>query len=329
MSNHKERGQFAELAPELINDLVQTFISRTDCYALQSADGCAYICIKRPLSDELVKAHIRGVLTLGTYVLDKDSNARWLCLDADDKQTWETLIITSRSLADQNITSYLEASRRGGHLWMFTDPLPGHLVRQLGKAILSQYDLERIELYPKQDKLTTGVGSLVRLPFGLHRKTGRRYPFITPNGEPLAPTIREQIKLLSSPIRVPPDYISHTTEIFVKIQQPKYIAPLPHPRKRHIIFASGETLSEKIKHSISVYDFVSRYVQLDNRDRGLCPFHDDQVQSFQVHRERNFWHCYAGCSGGSVIDFWMKWRKLYGQDGSFTATIKDLAQMLL
>jgi DNA primase len=69
-------------------------------------------------------------------------------------------------------------------------------------------------------------------------------------------------------------------------------------------------------------------VQLDARNTGFCPFHDDQVRSFGVNDSGNFWHCFAGCGGGSVIDFWMKWRTKHGQDGSFTETVRDLRIML-
>ncbi|MBK9123527.1 MAG: hypothetical protein IPM16_10480 [Chloroflexi bacterium] len=91
----------------------------------------------------------------------------------------------------------------------------------------------------------------------------------------------------------------------------------------------GNTPSERIKNRISVRDFVSHYVDLDAAGRGLCPFHDDHVYSFGVNIKHNFWHCFAGCGGGSVIDFWMRWRRLNNQDDSFIATIQDLAKMLL
>jgi DNA primase len=80
---------------------------------------------------------------------------------------------------------------------------------------------------------------------------------------------------------------------------------------------------------MAVVEFVSQYVELDANGRGHCPFHDDQVQSFQVNLTQNYWHCYAGCGGGSIIDFWMKWRQTHGQPDDFTATITELAKMLL
>ena len=75
--------------------------------------------------------------------------------------------------------------------------------------------------------------------------------------------------------------------------------------------------------SIQVINFVSQYVELSPTGRGLCPFHNDQHASFSVNIEQNYWHCFAGCGGGSIIDFWMKWR-----DCDFPDAIKELAQMI-
>ena len=71
-------------------------------------------------------------------------------------------------------------------------------------------------------------------------------------------------------------------------------------------------------------DFVSQYVELSHAGRGLCPFHDDQNASFSVNAERNYWHCFAGCGGGSIIDFWMKW-----QGCDFAEAVHELAELLL
>lgn len=321
MPPHKEQSPFPEFEMEIVNAYTSTFIQREDCYPIQLEDG-KYATVKKTFHINLITAHLQGRLTLGAYALDTNHTARWLCFDADNPNQWAEIQTVAQHLEREGITAYLENSRRGGHCWLFTPPLEGTLIRQFGKQLLTRYDLKKMELYPKQDKLITGTGSLVRLPLGIHRKTGKRYSFITPTGQPLAPTIRDQIRLLASPNRVPQDFID---KILAEIE------PAPPPIEqpfRKVSPASGETLSERIKASISVLDFVSRYVELDHAGRGFCPFHDDQHQSFGVHRERNFWHCYAGCEGQTVIDFWMKWREKHGQNSSFTATVTDLAKLL-
>jgi DNA primase len=66
------------------------------------------------------------------------------------------------------------------------------------------------------------------------------------------------------------------------------------------------------------------YVDLSPAGLGLCPFHDDKVNSFGVNSEGNYWNCFAGGGGGSIIDFWMQYRKC-----DFTTAVKELTKMLL
>jgi hypothetical protein len=66
---------------------------------------------------------------------------------------------------------------------------------------------------------------------------------------------------------------------------------------------------------VTVPEFVSQYVDLKPTGSGaigLCPFHDDHHASFGVNTEENYWHCFAGCSGGLVnvmleSDGWTTW----------------------
>lgn len=38
----------------------------------------------------------------------------------------------------------------------------------------------------------------------------------------------------------------------------------------------------------------------------LCPFHEDKSPSLSINTEKNVWNCWAGCGGGSVVDFIMR-----------------------
>ena len=86
-------------------------------------------------------------------------------------------------------------------------------------------------------------------------------------------------------------------------------------------------LPERIEANVTVLKFVGRYVDLKpmkNGAIGRCPFHhDDNNRGFGVNAEGNYWHCFAGCGGEPVIDFWIKWR---GCD--FAAAIAELAGIL-
>ena len=303
-----------ELQP-LAESLGRIFIQRRDLYAKQLDDG-RYICIRKPLKEWHLIKHLEGEITLGAYVLDQKSRARYIAFDADDNQQLVGLTHMSSQLAAKEIPSYLEASRRGGHLWLFFDrPVTGRKARIFGKRLLTSYGLDGIELFPKQPKLKGGPGSLIRLPYGIHRRSGERYSFITLDGKPLAPTLEEQLNILQAPQFVPGSafslqvdkgsQVTHLTD-YVRTEEPQ------------------EPLSKQIKGRVSVLDFVGKYVELSPNNLGLCPFHDDHHASFSVNTEKNYWHCFAGCGGGSVIDFWMKRR-----DCDFVDAVGELAKMLL
>jgi hypothetical protein len=304
----------ADLEPLAVG-LAGTFIQRWDLYARQFRDG-SYVCFHQPLEITHLVSHLKGEITLGAYVLNPSSQARYIVFDADNDVQLSMLAYMAGRLAEQDAPSYLESSRRGGHLWLFfSRAIPGKDARLFGQSLLKIHNLLGVELFPKQSRLKGGPGSLIRLPFGIHRKTGERYGFVTPERQPLAPAFLAQINILSAPETVP--------EVFIKKIMTRPPATQPAP-----VLDGMETLkkplSERVKDSISVRDFVSQYVELSPAGRGLCPFHNDQHASFSVNAEGNYWHCFAGCGGGSIIDFWMKW-----QSCDFTEAIYELANLLL
>ena len=320
-----ERLQLAdqELSqPALV--LGQRFVQRWDLYARQLDDG-RYICVQDLLNVGHLYAHLRGEMTLGTYVLDQDSQAKFLVLDADDEPSWQCLGQLARSLAGEGVPSYLEQSRRGGHLWLFlAQAAPGLEVRNFGRGLLDAHQVEGVELFPKQDALTSGPGSLMRMPFGVHQLTGRRYGFYDADGALLAGTIREQIALLAAPQFVPKAAFEAYRSLVSSRPAEAVVEPLRVP--------AGQ-LSERIKASVTVLEFVSQYVDLKPSGSGvlgLCPFHDDHNPSFGVNDKRNFWNCFAGCGGGSVIDFYILYQKrVEGRECDFTTAVTELAQELL
>jgi hypothetical protein len=155
--------------------LAQRFVQRWDLYARQLDDG-SYVCVHEPLNVDHLLAHLRGESTLGAYLLDQESRARFLVLDADDAQSWQQLGHLASALVDEDVQAYLEESRRGGHLWLFlAGAVAGQEVRAFGKELLAAHRTEGVELYPKQDQIADGPGSLIRMPFGVHRLTGQGY----------------------------------------------------------------------------------------------------------------------------------------------------------
>jgi len=300
----------------LANVLEETFIQRWDLFPQQMDNG-SYICQKEPLTRDHLIAHLLGEITLGVYILDPQSQARFIIIDADDEKEYVQIVKLAESLNHHGLPSYLERSRRGGHLWLFfEEAIPGKDVRAFGKGLITSHSLpETIELYPKQDQLQSGPGSLIRLPFGIHRKDGNRYGFVHPTGEKIAPLLRDQI-----PLFITPQTVSEAAfDEFWRLGRPQDPNPVFTPAE-----AVGETLSASIKAAITVPDFIGQYIELTPSGRGHCPFHEDQNRSFSVNTEQDYWHCFAGCGGGSIIDFWMKYKNL-----EFVETVGELSKLLL
>ncbi|MBL8164399.1 MAG: hypothetical protein JNJ61_20590 [Anaerolineae bacterium] len=333
LSMHPEQSQHHEIEPHLLAAFISTFILRQDAYARQQVDG-TYVAVRKPLTSALLEQHFNGRVTLGTYALDAMSMARWICLDADtDTQAIRLLEMTER-ITEAGIPFYRERSRRGFHLWFFfQQPLTGILARRFIQQLLVEHGVDAkqcgdkpLEIYPRQVQLVgDGLGSLVRLPLGVHRKTGKIYPFVDQNDKPLANTPRELLPIVSKPDYVP---LPSLLAVISRSSQPVVEQPTPAFRTNPLANLKDRQPSERILAAISTLDFVREYVALDAYHRGHCPFHDDEHKSFNVVESGNYWNCFAGCGGGNLIHFWSKWRAEHGQDGSFVDTVRDLLHIL-
>jgi len=85
-----------------------------------------------------------------------------------------------------------------------------------------------------------------------------------------------------------------------------------------------EHVVEQVRERVDAVEVVRRYVDLKKsgtRFWGLCPFHTEKTPSFQVHPERQIFHCFGCGEGGDVFAFLMRHDNL-----SFPEAIRALAQ---
>ena len=270
--------------------LADKFIQRWDVRA-QQLDNGSYFCIREPLTRDHLRQHIRGRITLGAYILNEKGHARYMVFDADNDVEYHRLFSMANRLAVEQIPSYMESSRRGGHLWFFFErAISGEAALRFGQGLSIRFDLDS-EIYPKT--VTDDVGSLIRLPFGVHRRSGERYPIVNiEDGLPIAPSVRQQLVKLRDAQKVKLGDIRRHMEI----------APL---RERY----------QETDDNSDVFAYVSQFVELKPTKSGgvgHCPFHDDEHASFSVNRSGNYWHCFAGCGGGKVEQFKRKWDSIMG-----------------
>ena len=313
MQNETGLRQFATL-----------FVSRRDDFAVQQDTG-RYVRHGRPLTWDTLRGHLNGEWTLGTYVIDEHGLCRFAVFDADSEDGLTVLLDVQGQLATDGIPSYLEASRRGGHLWvLFDGRYPASLVRRW----LLPYSPAGVEFYPKQDE-GGGYGSLIRLPFGVHRRSGCWYPFVVWDGDeetllPVAETVDAMLEWLAIGDKAMlPDWVRSAPQ--AAALAPARATPRTHtPIVSHTPAADATTFPyTSIQQWCSAHDpfaVIGRYVALDVRGLGCCPFTDhhrhgvDRHPSFRVYAPRSAtgscWYCYTADEGGTLFDFLLRYHGL-------------------
>ncbi len=293
-------------------------MGRRNDFATQHQDG-RYLRAGYPLTYDVIMQHLQGLLTIGTYVIDEYGLCHFAVYDDDTPDGLHTLHSLQTGLSGRGIPSYLEQSRRGAHLWVF---LAAAVSPALLRSWLLPFCPPGVEFYPKQDALTPNrpYGSLVRLPLGVHRLSGARYPFVElVNRVPvlLAPSMLDLLTLFPS---------------FQRVTVPESIAPpessMPPPVHTDIPFSCqmASSVPPNIRAWCMQYDplaVIGRFVALDEKGMGCCPFgwhHDDGVDthpSLWVYRPSASsvccWYCNTWGQGGSLFDFL---RYYYGLEAS-------------
>jgi hypothetical protein len=311
------------IAPSMLDAFVACCVGRRDAYALQRPDG-GYQLVREPLSYPLIFQHLQGVLTLGTYVIDEGGLCRFVVFDSDSLDGLSDLFTLHHSLAGQGIMSYLEHSRRGAHLWVFfaapVDPA-------LARAWLLPCCPAGVEFYPKQDRLTRDrpYGSLVRLPLGVHLRSGERYPFLDASDGGLTyafTSVTEALPWFSTVQKVIP---------LPTITLDQRDAPASQ-RQKEIAFKNPSSYDHLARNSDirewcrqqNPFEVIGRYVELDHNGLGHCPFgahHSDgldQHPSFHVYQptypDVMCWYCHTLQGGGSLFDFFKLYYSLDSRD---------------
>lgn len=138
-----------------------------------------------PMDSNVVKSHLLGKITIGTYTIRNDDTCIFLAADFD-KQSWKDDVLAYKSAGEElSVPVYLERSRsgNGAHAWIFfAENISAKQARQLGSIILARAMLNQHTLtlesydrfFPNQDYLPKGgFGNLIALPLqGIPRNKG-------------------------------------------------------------------------------------------------------------------------------------------------------------
>ena len=155
----------------------ELFFARTDVFPVQQDDG-TYRPVRRELTDEDIRRHLRGEVTLGTYTTSPDNKVKFICFDFDGDGCREHArrvhdYLVSKPPYRRSVLLELDTGGRGSHTWLLLRPTDARVAYHLGRRIAASLGLE-CEVFPKQPSIGPGgLGNLVKLPFGVHRKYGR------------------------------------------------------------------------------------------------------------------------------------------------------------
>lgn len=155
-----------------VERMMELFAGRGDAYGAD--DGRA---IWRPVTPELVEAHLDGIEGIGIYSIRHLEGAdgknpdmmvvKWGCCDIDTGD-WSEAYMLATALQGMGLVPWVERSRsKGWHIWIFSPEwIPAWVMRRCLKVAYSVIDLPAREANPKSELLQPQqLGNYVRLPY--------------------------------------------------------------------------------------------------------------------------------------------------------------------
>ncbi len=164
-----------------------------------------------PVTEEVIRDHLRGKHTIGLYPLLTDDRCWFLAADFDKKHWQDDILIFLKTCTEMSIPAAMERSRsgNGAHLWIFfQEPIGASLARKLGSLVLTRALEKRHQIgldsydrfFPNQDTLPKGgFGNLIALPLQKAPRQEGNSVFVDDDFRPF----EDQWQFLSSLKRIP------------------------------------------------------------------------------------------------------------------------------
>lgn len=204
-----EIQQNQEIDSEARQLFYELFVGREDAYSEESMSQRRVVEQKNaPLTEDVLKDHLSGTRTIGTYVQRPNGTAKYLVLDIDIskkvllKYTVDSLEFsqymelcgqiagqTVKILHKMGLKGYVENSGyRGYHVWIFfTEWFPVRYVNALSQILseeLSSIQREEItiEFFPDARRVRGDKpGQSIKLPLGMNPRSGMMGYFLDEN----------------------------------------------------------------------------------------------------------------------------------------------------
>ena len=212
-SEQNKRLETTSFTNEDLETYIKLFSGREGVYAKQWIDNTGrigYSPVYEHISINDIKEHLLGNETLGLYLMRGDNTVKVAVIDIDVSKkmlatqyenggrsiAWESLVQSDANKIQElcknlDINVYLERSGwKGIHCWFFfAQPVRAIEARKLLNKILLHIGEPPLsvsrEIFPKENEVKKGgLGSLIKLPLGIHKITSKRTLFIDNKGEP-------------------------------------------------------------------------------------------------------------------------------------------------
>ena len=190
-----------------IQEFMDLFVGREDTYARETCGaGNRRMSeqVPEPLTEEMIRQHLSGDAILGTYVQRPNGTSKYVVFDIDiskkillqydyrsteftayKQNAAEYALKLCRILLKMGMTGYIEDSGfRGYHVWVFfTGWIPVRYINRFTECVQKELgesgDSITMEFFPNGARIRAGkFGQKIRLPLGVHIRTGNRSYFV-------------------------------------------------------------------------------------------------------------------------------------------------------
>ncbi len=213
ISNDEEKAMVYNQATA--QKILQVFAGREDLFSKETlgAGGKRQTELQAvPLSEQQIMNHLKGDITIGTYIQRPNSTVKYMVIDVDIskkimlqvqrdstifqtylEKVWHYAGELKKILKTLGICSYIEYSGcRGYHVWIFfTEWIPVRYVNMLTDIIeskmktIGQEDI-CVEFFPNKTRVKADkFGQVMKLPYGCHIRTGEQSYFLDDSGKPI------------------------------------------------------------------------------------------------------------------------------------------------
>ena len=197
-----------------IQEYMELFAGREDIYAVEMpGPGGKRIAeqVMEPLTEEVIRRHLAGEMTVESYVQRPNSTAKYTVFDIDISKrillqySYGSAEFTAykqkaagfarqlcKVLRRIGLTGYVEDTGfRGYHVWVFfTEWIPVRYINQFTDCVQKELEEEEedivLEIFPNNIRVRQGkCGQRIKLPLGIHIRTGQQSFFLDEGMSPV------------------------------------------------------------------------------------------------------------------------------------------------